>query len=126
MESPARIFVVEDEALFAFYLIMKLKDMGFAVDAALASGEDAVERAQKYRPDLILMDINLAGEMSGIEAVKRIKALFDVPVIFVTGYSDAGIRAQADELNPVAFFVKPVEIKDLEKCITSVLGDRSS
>lgn len=121
MGSPGKLFVVEDEALFAFYLIMKLKDMGFTVDAALATGEDAVARAEKYRPDLILMDINLAGEMSGIEAVKRIKERLDVPVIFITGYSDAAIRARADELKPVAFLVKPIEIRELEGWIRSVL-----
>ncbi len=107
----------EDEALSAFYLIMKVKDMGFAVDASLASGEDAVARAEKCRPDLVLMDINLAAEMSGIEAVRRIKLLFDAPVIFITGYSDASIRKQADELNPIAFFVKPLDIAALERTI---------
>jgi CheY-like chemotaxis protein len=126
MENPARIFVVEDEALSAFYLLMKLKDMGFSVDATLATGEDAVARAEKYRPDLILMDINLAGEMSGIEAAKRIKALFAVPVIFISGYSDERVRARAEELDPVAFLIKPIDPKTLRARILSVLADPSA
>ena len=122
MASGTRIFLVEDEALSAFYLMMKLKDMGFEVDAALTTGEDAVSRAERYRPDLILMDINLAGQMSGIDAVRAIKERFEVPVIFMTGYSDAATRAKANALNPVAFLVKPLDIKELERCIRSVLG----
>jgi two-component system, response regulator PdtaR len=123
MENPQRIFIVEDEALSAFYLIMKLKDMGFSVDATLASGEEAVARAETYRPDLILMDINLAGAMNGIEATKRIKERFEVPVIFISGYSDEELRSRAAELDPVAFLVKPVDTKLLRERIFSVLGD---
>jgi DNA-binding response OmpR family regulator len=123
MGNPRRIFIVEDEALSAFYLIMKLKDMGFAVDATLATGEEAVARAEQYRPDLVLMDINLAGSMNGIEAAKRIKELFAVPVIFISGYSDGEIRARAEELGPVAFLVKPIDPKELRVRIFSVLGD---
>jgi CheY-like chemotaxis protein len=122
MERRARLFLVEDEALSAFYLIMKLRDMGYEVDAALTTGEDAVARAEKYRPDLILMDINLAGDMDGIEAVKRIKRSFEVPVIFITGYSDEAIRAQAAELDPVAFLVKPVDLRELRRVIASAVG----
>jgi CheY-like chemotaxis protein len=121
MAKPAKILLVEDELLSAFHMTRQLKKLGFGVHPVLAFGEDAVSCTERDRPDLILMDISLAGEMSGLEAVRHIKERFDVPVIFVTGYSDPEIREQAAALEPVAFLVKPVDDKTLRKWVYSVL-----
>jgi CheY-like chemotaxis protein len=123
MKSQMSIFLVEDEALSAFYMTLQLQKMGFHVHTTLSRGEEAVVCALRDRPDLILMDINLAGEMNGIEAIKRIKARLDIPVIFITGYSDAAIMGQAKALDPVAYLVKPIDKRELEMKIKSVIAE---
>jgi two-component system, response regulator PdtaR len=123
MAGPAKILLVEDEALSALYLSLELQKMGFRVLAALSTGEEALALARAERPDLILMDINLSGRMDGLEAVRRIKELFEVPVIFTTGYSDAGIRELAGALEPLAFLVKPLDLKELRRIILRVLPE---
>jgi two-component system, response regulator PdtaR len=122
MAEPARILLVEDETLSSLYLKIQIEKMGFLVQAVLTTGEEALGLALADPPDLILMDINLSGEMSGIEAAKLIKARFDIPVIFTTGYSDEGIRRLASALEPVAFLVKPLDMKELRKWMLAGLG----
>ncbi len=123
MENHAKILLVEDEALNAYLMTVMLKSIGYRVQTTITTGEDAILFVARDTPDLILMDINLAGRINGIEALRQIKTRFDIPVIFVTGYSDAAIRLQAQELNPVAYLVKPILIAELEKILRSVLGD---
>jgi two-component system, response regulator PdtaR len=123
MKGPARILLVEDEVLSALYMKAQLAKMGFQALTTLMTGEEAVASAREDRPDLILMDINLAGEMNGIEAIRRIKEGFEVPVIFITGYSDQEIRERAGRLNPLAFLVKPVDIRELGRIVLGELGD---
>jgi CheY-like chemotaxis protein len=77
-----KIVIVEDESIVARDIQNSLKNMGYGVPAVVSTGEKAIEAVHKFRPDLILMDIMLKGEMSGIEAAKIIKDRFDIPVIF--------------------------------------------
>jgi len=119
------ILLVEDEALSAMYMKIQIERMGFRVQA-LSTGEEAVSLALRERPDLILMDINLSGKMSGIEAARLIKAEFEVPLIFITGYSDENTREFARELKPSAFLVKPLDMKDLGRRLRALLGPVST
>ena len=83
-----KVVVVEDESIVAKDIQNSLKNMGYGVSAVVASGEKAIEAVHKFRPNLVLMDIMLKGEMSGIEAAKIIKDRFDITVIFLTAYAD--------------------------------------
>jgi CheY-like chemotaxis protein len=117
LEKTAKIYLVEDEAITALFMKNQLKKIGYVIQKTFARGEDAVSGCQEEKPDLLLMDINLAGVIDGIEAVKKINLINTIPVIFVTGYSNAEVRDRALELHPVAFLIKPVDINDLKDAI---------
>ncbi len=116
-----KILLVEDEFLIAALLQRKLQLVGYEVCELIGTGEEAVEQAEKEQPDFILMDIHLAGEMDGIEAAQEIHQRFQIPIIFMTGYSDEKIVAQTRDLNPLAYLVKPVTPDHIKPVIDSAL-----
>lgn len=118
-----RILVVEDEAIIALHLTRKLAGAGFDICGSTGSGEDAVSMARTLEPDVVLMDINLIGEMDGIEAARNIGAFSRARIIFTTGHPDPEMRARAMSLNPAAYLDKPVEIGSIESAIRQS-GDR--
>lgn len=120
MKSRKRILLVEDEMFIAICLEMELKDAGYDVCRRVATGEEAVTAAAAQPPDVILMDIRLAGEMDGIEAARQIQTHRDIPIIFMTGYSDAAIEGRAKQLAPLHYFLKPIEVSMLQPWIDSV------
>ncbi len=119
MTQPLHILIVEDEVLIAMCLEMQLKQAGYEVWQQVATGEEAVIIAQQESPDIILMDIRLAGDMDGIEAAQQIQACSDTPIIFMTGYSDKAIEERAKQLNPLAYYLKPVNIHELKAMLDS-------
>ncbi len=120
MNQARRILVVEDEAMIALCLEMELKKAGYVLCKRVARGEDAVLTALRDLPDVILMDIRLAGPIDGIEAAHRIQAATTIPVIFMTGYPDKAIEERARALSPLGFFVKPVRLSAIRPLIDSV------
>ena len=88
VQAKARILVVEDEGIVALDVKLRLLSLGYLVTALAASGEAAIQAAATTRPDLVLMDIRLQGQMDGIEAAREILARFDIPVIYITALSD--------------------------------------
>ena len=79
----ARIMVVEYEALVALDLAAKLRQLDYEVPVGAFSGEEAVQQAQVLHPDLVLMDIRLAGEMDGVEAAQQIQRSLNIPIVFL-------------------------------------------
>jgi CheY-like chemotaxis protein len=116
-----KLLLVEDEFLIATLLQRNLQLAGYEVCELVSTGEEAVEWAKQEQPDLILMDIRLADEMNGIEAAREIHQHFQIPIIFLTGYSDEEVVEQARELNPLAYLVKPVTPDDIKPVIDSAL-----
>ena len=90
-----RILVVEDESVIAADLCECLGDMGYQVVGEAASGEEALRKVARHRPDLVLMDIVLDGEMDGITAAECLQREHDVPVIFLTSHADTGTIRRA-------------------------------
>ena len=84
----SKILVVEDERITAEDIKSGLENAGYKVPALVSTGEDAIDKAGKLRPDLVLMDIKLKGKMDGIEAAGQIKLRYNIPVIYLTAYSD--------------------------------------
>ena len=84
----ARIMIVEDERIVARDLAATLVDLGYAVTGMVGTGEEAIVKAKEWQPDLVLMDIRLAGSIDGVEASSRIKSERDTPIIFLTSHSD--------------------------------------
>ena len=111
--EAARVMIVEDEAITAMATGAMLKRLGHTVMAAVASGEAAVEVSRRERPDIVLMDIRLNGDLDGIEAARIIRRETNVPVVFVSAFMDDQTRRRADEIRPVAFIAKPLDEYDL-------------
>ena len=103
----SKILVVEDEAIILLQLEEILHAIGYTVAGLAASGEDAVEKARRLKPDLVLMDIVMPGRMNGIEAAKIITEELDIPVVFVTSYADDTIIEKAKSVRPYGYIVKP-------------------
>lgn len=112
------LLVVEDEVLVAMALERDLRIAGFEVLGRAATGEGAIQFAADRGPDIILMDIRLAGEMDGVEAARIIKSRNDVSIIFMTGYSDADSRTRASAVKPLAYLNKPVEPRTLLRILS--------
>ena len=110
MRENIRILIVEDEFLAAVYLQRELIRSGYTVSQPVATGEEAIERAEQEQPDVVLMDIRLAGAIDGIEAAREIVSRHAIPIIFMTGYSDGETRERAQRLAPAAYLIKPLQI----------------
>jgi CheY-like chemotaxis protein len=108
------ILIVEDEGLIALHLMETLANAGFEVREPVPSGEEALRHVERVpRPDLILMDITLDGQLDGIETASRIRTRYDIPVIFLTAHSNDTIMNRAKEASPCGYILKPVIEKDL-------------
>lgn len=119
--GKSRILVVDDERVVSLDIQAALKRLGYAVAGAAVTGEQSVDLAGKMRPDLVLMDVKLQGEMDGIEAAERISKLFGIPVIFLTAYSDEDTLDRAKMSGPFGFLLKPFEERDLHSAIEVAL-----
>ena len=115
--TATSILVVEDEKIIAKSIEKRLKGMGYAVAGLASSGEEAVQKAVEIRPDLILMDISLGSGMDGVEATDLIRRQVDVPVIYLTAYSDPDTLQRAKITEPFGYILKPYEDKDLQTAI---------
>ncbi len=111
------LLIVEDEAIVAADLKATLERSGYTVLGPVESGEVAVEIAAEQHPDLILMDIRLAGEMDGIEAAARIRQQLHLPVVFLTAHSDEATLSRARESAPLGFLLKPFNERELRTTI---------
>ncbi|MCK4811653.1 MAG: response regulator [Methanosarcinales archaeon] len=107
--GKARILIVEDEAVVAENLEMAITDGGYEVVGRADNADDAVNAASELKPDLILMDIVLSGKKNGIDASYEIKEKLDIPVIFLTAYSDFKFVDKAKNTEPYAYIVKPFQ-----------------
>jgi two-component system, response regulator PdtaR len=123
--EKTKILVVEDEFVTATALQVSLEGLGFEVVGTADTGEDAIRSAEELKPDIILMDIQLIGEMNGIQAAAIIKEKSGIPVIFLTGQSDDATIGKALESEPFGYIVKPFEEKNLKTSITMALYKRT-
>lgn len=115
--SGKKLLIVEDEVVVAMELRSRLTALGYEVVGTCDQGEQTAERVAEFRPDLVLMDIKLAGKMDGIEAARRIHAGYDVPVVFLTAHSDEGTLQRAKVSDPYGYIVKPFSERELRTTI---------
>jgi response regulator RpfG family c-di-GMP phosphodiesterase len=108
-----KIMVVEDEWIVADQLCNNLKELGYRVCSTAATGEEAIRNVGEDRPDLILMDIVLKSKMDGIEAAERITSQFDIPVIYLTAYTNREYIERAKQTKPFGYLVKPFKQNEL-------------
>lgn len=119
--SKISILVVEDEAIVAKDIQNSLKKLGYNVPSVENTGENAVESAGKYKPDLVLMDIMLKGQISGIDAAEQIKRRYEIPVIYLTAYADESTLSKAKVTEPYGYIIKPFKEIDLHTSIEMAL-----
>ena len=112
-----RILVVEDEALVAEDTSQTLQRMGYDVTGIAASADECLELAHKQRPDLVLMDIVIQGEVDGIETAASLRQTLDLPVVFVTSHSDEATFLRAKVDNAFGYVLKPIAERELQMAI---------
>jgi PAS domain S-box-containing protein len=113
--------VVEDEHIVAMDLMSRLRNLGYEVPDSASSGEEAIEKAGRWRPDLVLMDIFLNGEMDGIQAAGQIRSRYNIPIIYLTAYADSNTLQRAKVTEPFGYVLKPFEERELLTTIEMAL-----
>ena len=116
-DTAHRILVVEDQRLIAADIENTLKKLGYVVVGNVSSGEDAISTSDQVRPELVLMDVRLRGEMDGIHAAEIIRDRFNVPVVFLTAYADEETILRATKTTPFGYLVKPFNERELRATI---------
>jgi two-component system cell cycle sensor histidine kinase/response regulator CckA len=120
MSNP-RVLVVEDEGIIAKDIQSTLNSSGYSVIAIASSGEEAIEKAMGMHPDIVLMDIVLEGAMDGVEAAEHIRDRFDIPVVYLTAYSDDTTLQRAKITEPSGYILKPFQERELYTTIEMAL-----
>jgi CheY-like chemotaxis protein len=119
--TDAKILVVEDENIVALEIKKRLQKLGYIVPGVASTGEDAISKVEGILPDLVLMDIMLKGEIDGIHAAGEIRRRFNIPVVYLTAYSDEETLQRAKLTEPYGYILKPFEEDDLRTTIEIAL-----
>lgn len=120
------ILIVEDEPITAVDLYERLRALGFNPIGKVPTGEAAIEFIEKEKPDLILMDIKLQGDLDGIETAKTIRNKFNLPVVFLTAYPEDDVIARATDAHPFGCVIKPYDDRELKTAIELALFRRKT
>jgi len=119
--AKMQVLIVKDEHIVALDVRNQLETLGYHVVGIVARGKDAIERAIALRPDLVLMDIRLRGEMDGVEAAQRIRTRLDIPVVYLTAHADPVTLERCKITEPYGYVPKPFEERDLHTAIEMAL-----
>ena len=121
-----RIFIVEDEAIVAMTLADQLQHFGYVVCGHAAYAEKAQHIIPGLEPDLVLMDIRLAGKMDGIELASILRAKYGIGIVFMTAYTDEATLAKTEQVGAFAYLVKPIEPSSLRATIRLALQNHKA
>jgi two-component system, response regulator PdtaR len=119
--TQASIFIVEDELIEAEDIRQTLEKQGYSVAGIARSGESMLETLKEIYPDLVLMDLHLAGTMDGIDTAEQIRTLYHIPVIFLTGHADENSLGRAKVTEPYGYVLKPFDERELHSAIEIAL-----
>ena len=121
-DRAINILIVEDELLIAKNLSHKLQKLGYQIADIVSSGADAIQRAGELKPDLILMDIVIKGDLDGIETAAIINQVFDIPIIYTTAYADDETLERAENTGSYGYLIKPFKERELHATIKIALS----
>ena len=121
MSDQKRILIVEDDMIIAANISLQLSKLGYEVTGVESRGEEAIHHARENHPDIILMDVNLKGNIDGIETARCIQKMLDIPLIYLTANADENTFQRAKETHPYAFISKPFNKLNLERTIALVV-----
>jgi PAS domain S-box-containing protein len=124
MNAPTRVMIVEDEQVVALNLCQRLKKLGYDVPIMVSSGAAALAEIAAGRPDIVLMDIHIDGDLDGIETARRIPPNLMMPVIYLTAYSEESTLDRARETKPYGYLLKPFSERELHATIKMALERR--
>ena len=116
-----RILIVEDENIIALDLRARLTGLGYDVPPPISTGEEAIQNVMSLHPQLVLMDVVLKGQIDGVQAAEQIRAHYDVPIIYLTAYSDERTLQRAKVTEPYGYVLKPFEDRELYTAIEMAL-----
>jgi PAS domain S-box-containing protein len=119
--KKTKILVVEDESIVARDIRNMLVGLGYEVTAVVPGAKTAVQKAQETHPDIVLMDVMLQGEITGVEAAEQIYTKFNIPVVYLTAYADSTTVQQAKKTEPFGYIIKPFEERELQTTIEIAL-----
>lgn len=119
--EKAQILIVEDEEIVAFDLKRILERLGYTIPAVVASGEEALNKIEEFKPELVLMDIVLQGDMDGIEAADRIHSRFNIPVVYASTFVDEKRIKAVKKTEAFGYILKPFEPRELQVVIEMAL-----
>jgi two-component system, response regulator PdtaR len=119
--SKGSILLVEDDNIIAKIADWRLNNLGYEVCGRATTGAEAMDLLAQFKPDVVLMDINIKGNIDGIETTKLIKDKYNLPVIYVTSHSDGPTIDRARDTRPDGFIVKPFDDEDLRVAISLVI-----
>ena len=126
--ASAKIMIVEDNTTVAEDCCDCLVSLGYNVVSLVASGEEAIAKAEVERPDAVIMDVHLRDEMDGIEAAEQIYSRFKIPVVFLSAYSDRELLDRAKRVGSFGYMIKPFQERELvamlEMALCKVKADR--
>jgi two-component system, cell cycle sensor histidine kinase and response regulator CckA len=114
---PITVLVVEDDSTLAEDLALALARMGYGVAARAASVEECMLAAEQHRPDVVLMDIGLQGELDGIDAARMLRERFDTPVVFLSGHADDKTMSRARDAGALGYLLKPFRWNELKSAV---------
>lgn len=117
----AKLLIVEDEGIVALNIQRRLEGIGYSIVASVSSGEEAIAAAGEMNPDLVLMDIKLEGSVDGIEAAAQIRWRFQIPIVYLTAYTNEETLNRAKLTEPYGYILKPFEARDLATTIEVAL-----
>jgi DNA-binding LytR/AlgR family response regulator len=123
---PVKILIAEDKIVIAETIAAVLEKAGYSISARVASGEDALAQIERDMPDVILMDIELAGELDGVQTVEEINNLYNIPVIYLTDFGDETTFTRAKATHPAAYLMKPFHENDLLRAIEIAFHNAST
>jgi len=112
-----KILIAENENISAINIKNSLHRMGYIILDIVATGEEVLRKVKEEKPDLILMDISLDGALDGIETAEILSAKYDIPVIYLTGYSEREILQRAKITEPYGYLIKPFDSREVEIAI---------
>lgn len=121
LNGSPRIMVVEDEGIIAQDIKNCLEGLGYVVPDVVFTGREAIQRAEELRPDLVLMDIVLKGEIDGIETAAEIRKKYNIPIVYLTAYEDDKTLKRAKMTEPLGYILKPFEERYLRSSIEMAL-----
>lgn len=120
--TPKKILIVEDEAVIALEIEMLLRELGYRVVGKVGNGDKALDLLASTKPDLVLLDIDIKGSLSGIDLARVIRDKYDYPFVFLTAFSDPATLASLRDTLPYGYIVKPFNDSDLYTTVEIALA----